>query len=540
VQFGAWPLSPKKEEYAMSGTGFRPWASVAFCAALLAYVGCSWSSGTDHPPAPAPKATSDGASAQSAGGPLANLGNPAAVLIFTGQQDGYMEPCGCTEDQSGGLLRRFELVERIHAQNWPTALFDLGSLIKDPAGARGGFEQAKLKFDYSVKALALLKYSAIALSADDLKIGVLEALGCFDNSLGDTKIVVANVQVDPVYERFFRPSLVVTAGPVKIGITAVIDPESLKKLIDPDKDTLLPKASLPDDVLPKVLADLSTKSDYQVLMVQGPPELAKRLATGHPGFDIVISTAEFPDPLNHDPDWLNDGKTALITVGKKGKYAGVFGLYPKESPSLRYQLVTLTKVYNGPATAMKKLIEDDYRATLKAAQIVESYARLPYAHGASGATFVGAESCKTCHPNTYAFWTVTKHAHAYKTLLEDHKPNVAFDAECITCHTTGFEFNSGWSSPSKTPYLAGNQCENCHGPCSKHEEQPDNPEYRKLISLTAENADKNRLCLRCHDDENSRNFEFAKYWGLINHKGKDTYTDPKVHRGLKPRIARGQ
>ena len=29
------------------------------------------------------------------------------------QQDGYLEPCGCSEDQEGGLIRRYDLVERI-------------------------------------------------------------------------------------------------------------------------------------------------------------------------------------------------------------------------------------------------------------------------------------------------------------------------------------------------------------------------------------------------------------------------------------------
>jgi hypothetical protein len=523
----------------MNETGYRSWASVALCSALLVYVGCSSSSGTSNPATPAAKSEPAAVTAKSPGKPLANLGNPAAVLIFTGQQDGYMEPCGCTEDQSGGLLRRYDLIERIHRQNWPTALFDLGSMIKDPAGARGGFEQAKLKFDYSVKALALLKYSAVALSADDLKIGVGEALGFFDNSLGGTtKILVANVKPDPVYEQHFRPSLVAIAGPVKVGITAVTDPDSLKKLIDPEKDSLLPKVVPPDDVLPKVLADLATSSDYQVLMVQGPPELARRLATAFPGFDIVVSTSEFPDPLSHDPELQNGGKTMLITVGKKGKYAGVFGLYPNESTTMRYQLVTLTKAFDGPAIPMKKLIEDEYRSTLKAAKVVENYLRLPYANGASGAMFVGAESCKSCHPNTYTFWSTTKHAQAYKALLNDHKPNTAFDAECITCHTTGFEFNSGWISETVTPYLVGNQCENCHGPCSKHEAEPDNLEFRKLITLTAAGAEQNRLCLRCHDDENSRDFEFKKYWQQIMHKGLDSYADPNVHRGKKPKLAR--
>ncbi len=131
----------------MDGRGYRPWASVALCAAVLAYVGCSWSSGTDKPAGPPPTAKESSASKPAPGKPLANLGNPAAVLIITGQQDGYMEPCGCTEDQSGGLIRRFDLVERIHGLNWPTALLDLGSLIKDPAGARGGFrtDQAEIR-----------------------------------------------------------------------------------------------------------------------------------------------------------------------------------------------------------------------------------------------------------------------------------------------------------------------------------------------------------------------------------------------------------
>jgi hypothetical protein len=190
---------------------------------------------------------------------------------------------------------------------------------------------------------------------------------------------------------------------------------------------------------------------------------------------------------------------------------------------------------------MTKLVEDDYRGTLKAAQVVENYVRKEYTHN-PGATYVGAKSCESCHPATYNFWRTTKHALALTALLNDHKPNTVYDAECVTCHTTGFVYKSGWESPSKTPKLAGNQCENCHGPCSKHEEEPDNLEYRKLISLTAEQADKNGLCLSCHDEENSRNFEFTKYWPQINHKGLDkaNYADPKVHRGIKPKLARGR
>src|SRR5205823_8651865 len=138
-----------------------------------------------------------------------------------------------------------------------------------------------------------------------------------------------------------------------------------------------------------------------------------------------------------------------------------------------------------------------------------------------GAMFAGAEACKACHVNTYAFWAATKHARAYKSLEHDPKPNTVYDAECVTCHTTGFEYNSGWKSPELTAYLKGNQCENCHGPASKHGEDPDNKEYLSALHLTADQADKNRLCLRCHDEDNSPHFDFAKYYGQIAHNGLD-------------------
>ena len=46
--------------------------------------------------------------------------------------------------------------------------------------------------------------------------------------------------------------------------------------MDPAKDLLTVKA--PEEALPAVLADLETDTRVQVLLVQGPPELAKSLA----------------------------------------------------------------------------------------------------------------------------------------------------------------------------------------------------------------------------------------------------------------------
>ena len=322
--------------------------------ALTLYLGCSGDPPA-APVAPAPaKAATDGGVKKASASPgdklIAEFDNPAALLILSGQQDGYIEPCGCSAEQIGGLIRRFDFVEQMQKQQWPVCLIDLGGLIKDPANARGGFEQAKIKFDYAVKALKLLKYDALALSADDLKVGVGEAMGIFDNNLGEqTKIVVSNVQPDSVYERLFRPSIVVTAGPVKVGITSVIDPETIQKLSDPDKDVALKSIKPPDEVLPGVLKDLESKSDYQVLMVQGTPALAKRLGEAFPGFDVIVATSETADPLSHEPELLNGGKTMLTSTGKKGKYVGVISFHPKDAKPLRFHLVMLNRRFEGPA-----------------------------------------------------------------------------------------------------------------------------------------------------------------------------------------------
>jgi hypothetical protein len=468
---------------------------------------------------------------------LASLGNPAAILVVSGQRNGYLEPCGCSEEQEGGLIRLYDLVERLHKRKWPTALADLGSLIKDPAGARGGFDQAKIKFDYAIKAMKLLDYDAIALSGDDLKVGIGESLGLFDNSLGQkTKIVVANVRPAAVYEKVFRPSAIAQIGPVKLGITAVIDPELVTKLNDPDEKVLLPSIKNPDEVLPAVLAELEAKSDFQVLMVQGKPELAKQLAAANPGFDIVLATSVYDDVLTPEGETLNGGKTRLVTVGKKAKHVGLFAFYPKAQDPVRFRLVTLNKQFDDPAKPMKELIQDEYRATLKSFGVVENFARRGFAGGAPGATFVGADTCKVCHPKTYEFWATTMHAQALDSLKDDPKPNTVFDAECVDCHTTGFEYTSGWRSEAATPHLAGNQCENCHGPGSKHAADPTKAEFRKLVTVSADQMNKNGLCERCHDPDNSPKFEFAKYWRDIVHNGKDKYTDPKVRRGITPKL----
>ena len=68
--------------------------------------------------------------------------------------------------------------------------------------------------------------------------------------------------------------------------------------------------------------------------------------------------------------------------------------------------------------------------------------------------------------------------------------------------------------------LANNQCENCHGPGSLHIEQIEagNIEAAKpLVKVALQES----TCVKCHDGENSPDFNFEKYWEEVKHYGLD-------------------
>ena len=285
----------------------------------------------------------------------------------------------------------------------------------------------------------------------------------------------------------------------------------------------------PDEVLPNVLESFAKDTAIRVLLVQGPIEEGKRLAEKFPAFDLVVSRSTFEDP-DERPEVLNGGRTLLINIGRKGNYAGVVGLDPGSTPQVRFIRQPLDAANFVEADSIRVLIDEEYQAVLKSVGVVAKAKRNPNLAYPTGATYVGAESCQACHPNTFAKWAGTKHARAYGALTANPKRNREFDAECISCHTTGFPYQSGFVSAEATPFLKGNQCENCHGPASLHSADPDNLAYRKPMTLSLQVADAGGFCVKCHDADNDPHFNFATYYPQINHKGLDEYDDPKVHQ----------
>jgi hypothetical protein len=168
-------------------------------------------------------------------------------------------------------------------------------------------------------------------------------------------------------------------------------------------------------------------------------------------------------------------------------------------------------------------------------------------HHPSGQTFVGAETCASCHTKAHAQWKETGHAQAFTTLKEGpwHENRAAervdwiprqFDPECLSCHVTGWQpqemlrYGSGYIRESDSKHLLGQQCENCHGPGSLHVTREEGgatmDELLEARTMMQRKLDlkKMAICTECHDSDNSPKFtpdRFAEFWEQVKHPGKD-------------------
>lgn len=153
---------------------------------------------------------------------------PGLALVVTGQQLGYIEPCGCTglENQKGGLARRQTLIEQLTKdRGWAVLPLDVGNQVK-----RFG-KQQEIKLAHALRGLRTMGYGAIALGEHDLKLPADSLYGMLMDRKTDD-IVSANVEVlDPGAQKKY---LVLSAGGKKIGVTAVLGEKFEQKLTSGD------------------------------------------------------------------------------------------------------------------------------------------------------------------------------------------------------------------------------------------------------------------------------------------------------------------
>jgi len=465
---------------------------------------------------------------------------------------GYIEPCGCSLHQLGGLSRRADLMRQIAERGWPVTALDVGGLVNNPARRQG-----KFKCDMILKCLTDMKYGGVAVGVEELQLGL-----DFINFQKPDELPLLSANVIFFEDRDFPggpvPARTFEVGGVKIGVTAAFDPQ-LEDLVRPggqNSGGLEFKVLDPIAAIKKQLAALAAaKPDLLVLLWHGKYGAAEKLAAQFPQLDIIVTAggAEDPDPK---PKFIGK-KTLLVAPGQKGKHVPVAAFYPAGGKDrLKYELVDLDEDRFGSSPKVvehMRYYQDDLlkqNNLCKNEPAIDDLRNVDPLSGrpleAARNPFMGAKVCGECHKSAYDVWISSKHANATGS-LKTGRPgdknwiNRIYDPECVACHVTGWDpkqvvrFKTGYEDEETTQHLVGQSCENCHGPGGRHAElerawakdkktTDEVTAWRKFHRLSLKTA--RDLCAKCHDGDNDPEFDtdkkpFDKYWAEIAHPGKD-------------------
>ena len=367
--------------------------------------------------------------------------SPSVVVLYTGGTESHLEPCGCYQEQSGGLPRRAYAVDQFRKRGFEMLLVDAGDLFDGEA------EIDARRCETNMKALTTMGYSAVALSESDL--------GYSDAYLNRQRAVATFPFLAPDTERgdFTQPFLI---EQVERWTLALVAGEASEEVV------------LQADVI---------------------------VALGDPGDSEHIDAVIRPHRIEAT---VSEGGTLYVGCKPEGKTLGVLALWIDSNGELARHYTTdlaLTAEV-GESEPIRQLLTDFYRdvstenpshnSRLFAKQLLEQQQENGYA---------SAAACQRCHEQEYLQWSATRHAFAYETLLKKER---YFDAGCVSCHTTGFGYPTGFQIGEQDSTLKGVQCETCHGPGKQHVGNPKQSNIRSGADTS--------LCLECHDTTHSPGF----------------------------------
>jgi hypothetical protein len=457
-------------------------------------------------------------------------GTPVELLI-TGDDDGYLDACGCDDGLLGGLPRRKSLMRYLGVEDGHALVLSNGGIVPLRPGLPPESPERELdllKLDYQLLAMLDMHCAAIALTECELALG-RAALVAAAASLGDdcpfvaTNLFDTRTAADSTQPELpFRRSVVRTVRDRTIAVFAVLAPSHAAAVTGADAHVRLePMAAALRAGLGKVAE--RGKPWKTVVLAQADAEEAKQLAQEVPTIDVMV----IPSPDGEDaPEEksLRVGTTDILTTGRKGKFV-VRYRFGVDGGRASWKAEDVNDGLDKDPS-IKELL-DGYRDRLKdELPIRRWYGRTP---DPGGVAYVGSdESCANCHAQAWKTWQASRHARAWKTLQDQdlppppdlkkgHLKNAVFDPDCVRCHTTGFGLASGYRGSEKEDPkapLVNVGCEACHGPSGDHAERAarGDPTYPGGHLPSVANGTANGLCMRCHDPDNSPQFVLKEYW----------------------------
>jgi hypothetical protein len=413
--------------------------------------------------------------------PAAESGRPL-VLLVSGDTAGWLVPCGCTANQSGGLLRRGSLVRQLGAE--------ADVLLADAGGAPGGtsaYQQAK--WEAILKGELAMGVAAHNLGGPEVALGA-DTLRQIQGRLG-VPFVSANVR-DARGDWLAEPVRILDRGGQRIAVAGVLARQYAREGVQVDD---------PREALLQAVAAVKGRYDSLVVLAYLPEEELLQFAAGLPEVDVVVG-----GPTGQSIAPRAVGPTVVAAATNKGKF-----------------LVQLDAARAGRRTAWSgRVVEmgpdfaDDPEQVANLRRYLEGLAQRDFAAAETGLTpplpaglpkeyrIAGDQSCRECHKADCAAWESSKHAHAWETLSQRGQQ---VDPHCQQCHTTAYGLPGGFQSVRQSPAAVNVRCEGCHGPSLAHAREP----------KTKTGFASRDQCARCHDRENSPQFDYGSYWQRIRH-----------------------
>ncbi|MDE0688557.1 MAG: multiheme c-type cytochrome [Candidatus Poribacteria bacterium] len=362
---------------------------------------------------------------------------PSVVILYTGGTRSHLEPCGCYQEQSGGLPRRAYLVSEIRKHGIPTLVVDAGDIFDGTEDI--DFQRCQI----NLKAMSMMEYDAVALGQNDRNYGdaylIEQRAAASFPFLGENAI-------------YAQVAVVKTVGELSIVIAST------------STESELPNA------------------DVSIALGTHPSEQLSNA-------DILIS----PERMEHrqqtdGPLWV--GSTS------EGKTLGFLALWVNADGKLsRHHAAQLALTGDVPEDeSVRQLLTDFYQKAAQSSEHKPLFAEQRLEQDPQNG-YVSATACQRCHEQEYLQWSATRHAFAFETLLKKER---YFDPNCVSCHTTGFGYQTGFQIGDETSTFKGVQCETCHGPGKQHVGNPKKSNIRS--------GEETSLCLTCHDTKHSPGF----------------------------------
>lgn len=400
-------------------------------------------------------------------------------IFISGDTSGWITPCGCTSNQSGGLSRRDTLITNAAAIG-PVLVLDVGGAV----AGHSAYDWEKLQ--------AILRGQQ-AMNLDAFNLGGPECRFPADDlrnlqSQNQVPFISANV-VDESGNLIAPPMKRLERGGQTIAVVGVVDPELVESPMT-GKD---PYQSI-YELLPELNADRVI-----VLAYMDEPKL-RELAKKIPDVDAVIG-----GPTGQVVPPARVGHVLVSSSTNKGKF--ILKLKSDSAKSLQAEVVEVVselkmaeRQQRNLKTFYSKLGERDF-----APNETQFVSRRIISGGTDSIS--GNSACITCHQADDSVWHHSKHAHAWDSLKQT---GAQVDPACQRCHTTGYGDQGGFRGLMESSDLVHVGCENCHGPSSAHAADP-----RKRTPFVA-----TQQCIGCHDHENSPEFKYDAYWAKITHGKK--------------------